>query len=93
MKLKRQLAGAAARGGEPLSRKLGEQQHEQRLRPLAGHAAVEVDIRLGELGRIANGAPDKRYVRAAGLAAELDRGLGAVTLFGRHQTDMDVERR
>ena len=82
-----------AGGGEALDRKVREQQHEKGLRPLAGDAAVDGDLRLAGLGGIAKGAGDERHVGAAGLAAQFDRGAGGLALAGGDQADLDIERR
>ena len=93
MGFQRELALLAAGRGEPVLRQVGKQQTEQRLRAVAGHRAVDVDLGRGKLGRLARGLGDERDVGARRLAAQLERRLGRRALARGGEADMDVQGR
>ena len=93
MRDKRELTPVGAGNGKPVSGKAGHQETEQRLRPLAFNAAVDVDRGVGEVRRIAGSLGKDGDIGAAGLTLHLDGGAGGGALTHRGQADADIERR
>src|SRR4029450_1708437 len=86
-----QSAFAPFRRGDAVERQIGKEQDKHRLRLFACDLAVDVDRRLAELGEVAESAGGKSDVRRAGLAAELDRGIGHAAVAGCAQADVKIE--
>ncbi len=93
MGFQRELALLGTGGGKPLGCKSGDEQAQQNLGTVALDGAVDVDLRFGELGRLANRLGGQRDIGAAGVALQFDRRSGPVAVPDRGQADMHVERR
>ena len=89
--LNRQGALRARGLGEPILGQIREQQHEQRLGPFAGDAAIHIDFRLGGLSGLTLGARHEGDIGTADLTVQIERRLGVVAIGTGEKTGANVE--